>query len=223
MTTYYSGVPVGSTIPWIGDLAGLSIPENFVVNRGFSGTSNPRKPLGFANSLPYSDGLLKGGTINTKGSVTNNQSKTISNVKLDTKTVKHTANAYKYDFTNLKQEVSVNYKSDSGSVYNSGANSTYVIVGTGAINNDWVESGGNGSYYMTGTYSGTTAVNAPLSHAHNVNNTNYPTNHSHELKTTATFSYNNNTNTVSTSTNATAVSYALVPPSITVIWITRVY
>lgn len=57
MASYYTGVPIGGSIWFLGGLVGLDIPENFVENSEFSiGTADPRKAAEFNyTSLPYVD------------------------------------------------------------------------------------------------------------------------------------------------------------------------
>lgn len=63
MASYYTGVPIGGSVWFLGGLVGLDIPENFVENRTFSiGTADTRKAVEFNyTTLPYLDkGFMAG-------------------------------------------------------------------------------------------------------------------------------------------------------------------
>lgn len=111
MANYYTGVPIGGSIWFLGGVVGLSIPDNFVENSSFSiGTVNPRKAVEFNyTSLPYVDkGYMAGynapAVVTSSGNLSRTlalgdmpkvtKSKTISSLDVPEFTVTQVANMF---------------------------------------------------------------------------------------------------------------------------------
>ena len=228
----YTGVPIGGTIAWLGHLAGIEIPDNFIYNHEVI-IPKPRTYADFTRG-DYDDwistGYLSGGASNSVSQVGDN-SFSLTLAQLPEFRVPYAEDlTHKYTLAEFDQRVDLGPSTSGG--FNFDRTTTNDWVGGVSTSRRWfpsssgfVQDGGkqlSGSgkrlLFNTGVYD-TDTLNQHT-HKHPVINTS---SHTHSVSVTAVYHTFNPRGDVIVNTSQSAVSYQVRPPAIGVLWITRVY
>lgn len=224
----YTGVPIGGTIAWLGHLAGLEKPDNFIYNH-LPIPSEPRKNLDFTRA-DYNDWQMEGYLTGVSENATSNDGKNLINLKANQ--IPSLRN-YRYEKTHYDTMTLAQFN-DIVDLGPSNAGGFDFLRGSSSSEDDRYFPSAKGWSQDTGSATSGTGYRTM------VHETNYDTDylnqhsHVHAAKSVGTHSHSLTIDRVSynytyrglgylNTQTQTDVDYKVVPPAIGVLWITRIY
>ena len=231
----YTGVPIGGTIAWLGHLAGISIPDNFIYNHEIF-VPKSRADADFTR-IDYNDWEREGYLSGTSASLASK-----SGINSFSLSITHLPR-FREEYTG-EQKInyslsSLNSRVDLGAGPET-ANTTFNY--NTATGNDWADGTLSSQRFFPAAAGFSQDGGNKLTdtgHRKLYNEVNYDTDtlnqhtHVHAPKTTPSHTHGVTLTSVShrfvprgedaVNSNQTPVSYQVRPPAIGVLWITRVY